>query len=141
MRSLLALLVISPSAISCAARMASTMPASVSVAVDDDTIADGVAPAEFHGIPGIFFTFEAWRNVLIKVRLQQKDLEVALASESVGREVAETEAKRLRESSARHIWAATYGPWLGLGAGLSIAAVVGAIFGGVFKSMTTGAAQ
>lgn len=133
MRSFCALLAISLAATSCASPMASTMPLAAVEEPSAEDIEDGVAPTEYHGIPGLFFTFDAWRNVLIKVRLQRKDLEVALASETVGREVAETEAKRLRESQAKTLWAATFGPWLGFAGGLTAAAVIAGILGAVLQ--------
>ena len=123
---------------SCAVPMASTMPVAAVESPTDEQIADGVAPTEYHGIPGLFFTFEAWRNVLIKVRIERKDLELALAEQTVGREVAEIEAKRLRESQARAQWAATYGPWLGFAGGLGVTAIVAGILGGVFQGVAYG---
>lgn len=136
MRICCALLAISLAASSCAGAAASRP-----VVVAEPTakeVEDGVAEVEFHGIPGLFFTFEAWRNVLIRFRLQQKDLQVALATETVRAEISEAEAKRLRDSQSRQQWAATYGPWLGFAGGLTAAAIVAGILGGVMNSMRAG---
>lgn len=133
MKSFCAALALSLVATSCAAPMTSTMPVVAVESPTDEQISDGVAPTEYHGIPGLFFTFEAWRNVLIKVRLERKDLELALAEQTIGREVAEIEAKRLRESQAKTQWAATFGPWLGFAGGLTVAGILAGILGGVLK--------
>jgi hypothetical protein len=114
------------------------LPASRPVVASPETEApiDGVVPgAEFHGIEGIWFAWEAWRNVLIRVRLEKKDLELALTHAQIGQEVAEIEARRLRESQSKAQWAATYGPWFGFAGGLSAAAIVAAILGGVMGGM------
>lgn len=139
MKSCSVLLVILLSATSCAHRtIARPVVAVVATPSSDGAQPDGeggVAAVEYHGIPGLFFTFEAWRDVLIRFRLQQKDLQVSLATETVAREIAEVEAKRLRESQSRSQWAATYGPWLGFAGGLTAAGIIAAIFGGVFGGL------
>lgn len=119
-------------ATSCAHVAPSSAPV---VAVEEPTpeqIADGVAPMEYHGIPGVFFTFEAWRNVQIRVRLQQKDLEVALAGETATREAAEAEAAALRKSQESIRWRATWGLPLGMGIGAGAVSILAIIFGAVF---------
>jgi hypothetical protein len=136
MRILSALLAILLGATSCAGSSPSSRP--VLAVPENAEIEDGVAEVAYHGIPGMFFTFEAWRNVLIKVRLERKDLEVALATETVGRELAEIEANMLRANQAKQQWAATYGPWLGFAGGLTVAAIIAGVFGGVFQGVVNG---
>lgn len=123
---------------SCAAPMASTMPAAKITEPTMAEIAEGVAPVEFHGIPGLFFTFEAWQNVLIKQRLQLKDIEITLASESVAREIAETEAAKLRAHAAALDWRATWGPPLAFAGGITVAGVVALIVSGVLGGLKHG---
>lgn len=133
MRSLAASLAISLVATSCAARGPASRPVVVS---DQESPEDGVVPgAEFHGIEGVWFAWFAWRNVLINQLNEKKALQLALVDAQIGQEVAEIEARRLRESQASAQWAATYGPWLGFAGGLTAAGIIAAILGGVMGGM------
>ncbi len=126
MRSLPSLLAISLVATSCAQPSSRPVLASVEAPTPAD-IGEGVAEIEFHGIPGLFFTFEAWRNVLIRHRLLTKDLEISLAHATIGQEVAEIEARTLRASQKRIEWRATWGPPLAFAGGITVAGVLAAV--------------
>lgn len=124
-------------AISCAASACrSLQPASAPVVrlePDQQALDDGVARVEYHGIPGLFFTFEAWKTVLIMHLNDKKDLQISLAGETVRADAAERREAQLTRSMAMQQWRATYGPWLGFAGGLTAAAVVFGILLGVVK--------
>lgn len=125
MRILSASLAILLAATSCS--QAASKPVAAVATPTPEEIADGVALTDYHGIPGLFFTFEAWRNVLIRMRLQQKDLEVSLVGAQAGQESAEAEARTLRESQKRTEWRATWGPPLAFAGGVTVAGVLAAV--------------
>lgn len=133
MRSCSALLAISLAATSCAGPSATSQPASLTAPTLAEIEEDGVANILWHGIPMVAFTDAAFARLLIRHRTEKRDLELALTNQTIDREVAEAEAKRLRESQSRTAWAATYGPWLGFAGGLTVAGLIAAVLGGVLK--------
>ncbi len=111
---------------SCASSSPASLPV-VQVAPTPAEIADGVAETDYHGIPGLFFTFEAWKNVLINFRLKTKDIELALSNTTVALTISEGENALLKKSATAMQWRATYGLPLGIGIGSTAAAVITAI--------------
>lgn len=119
---------ISLAAIGCRSTQPSTLPA-VSVAVEETSEADGIARAEYHGIPGLFVTYDAWRRILVRVEEDKATLAVQLVRAQAGEKIAEDEAAALRKSQASLQWRATWGLPLGIGIGASVVTVLGVVLG------------
>lgn len=122
--------------ISLAACAGTSAPASAPVAFalheEEEALGDGIAGVEFHGIRGIFIAFPAWRAMLVRIELDKRDLEVALARSVTAEKIATDHAEALSKAAAATEWRATWGPVLAFfgGAALAAASVIGFIYAG-----------
>lgn len=121
---------------SCAAPMASTMPASrAALPTFSEIEEEGVASVDYHGIPMIAFTDPAFKLLLIRHKGEKRDLEMALANETFERELAQAQAKRLTETAKTLDWRATWGPPLAFGGGITVAGLVALIIMSVMRTV------
>ncbi len=124
-------------AISLAACASSTSASSAPVVLDrheeEMALGDGIAPTEYHGIAGLFVAYDTWRQILVRIELDKRDIEVALARSVTMEKIATEEAAAMRKSAAMNMWRATYGPWLGFAGGLTVSAIVATVLGLVLR--------
>lgn len=136
MKTWSALLAISLVATACRSTLPASLP-SVSVAPDktDDDMGDGVARVEYHGIPGLFFTWDAVRQMFVRVEQDKAALSIALSRATVDATIATDEAERLRKSQKALDWRATWGPPLAFAGGLTLAGALAAVLFYVFGAV------
>ena len=110
-------------------------PVSSAPAQSDDAedLGDGVARAEYHGIPGLFLTWDAVRRMQVRIEQDKAELSIALARSVISEKIASDEAEQLRKSAKSAEWRATYGPPLAFAGGLTFAGILAAVLAAVLR--------
>lgn len=127
-------LMISLAATACRSTSPASLPV-VAVAPEQasDDMGDGIARAEYHGIPGLFMTWDAWRRIAVRIEEDKAALSIALAGSVTEAKIAQDEAERLRKSQTALDWRATWGPPLAFAGGLTLAGALAAILFAVIR--------